>query len=45
MVKPSKTFTFKSKKASNPRGTEDFRNAMDASVRAEGTITPSNPKE
>lgn len=33
------------KKASNPRGTEVCRNAIDASVRAEGNITPSKPKE
>lgn len=33
------------KKASNPRGTEDCRNAIDASVRAGGNITDSKPKE
>jgi len=33
------------KKASDPRGTEDCRNAIDASVRADGNITESKPKE
>lgn len=32
-------------KASDPRGTEDCRNAIDASVRADGNITESKPKE
>lgn len=31
------------KKVSNPRGTEDCRNAIDASVHAEGNITHSKP--
>lgn len=33
------------KKTSNPRGTEDCRNAIDASVRAGGNITHSRPQE
>ena len=33
------------KKASDPRGTEDCRNAIDASFRADGNITESKPKE
>ena len=33
------------KKRPNPRGTEDCRNAIDASVRAGGNITDSKPKE
>ena len=33
------------KKASDPRGTEDCRNAIDASVRADSNITRSKPKE
>lgn len=33
------------KKTSNPRGTEDCRNAIDASVRADGNIKHSKPQE
>jgi hypothetical protein len=33
------------KKASDPRRSEDCRNAIDASVRADGNITESKPKE
>ncbi|WP_448310802.1 EexN family lipoprotein [Pantoea sp. PGP6] len=32
------------RKASDPRGTEDCRNAIDASVRADGNITSSKPQ-
>lgn len=32
------------KKAPDPRGTEDCRNAIDASVRADSNITRSKPK-
>ncbi|EAR4523470.1 entry exclusion protein [Salmonella enterica] len=32
------------KKASNPRGTEDCRNAIDASLRADSNITHGKPK-
>lgn len=33
------------KKVSDSRSTEDCRNAIDASVRADGNITESKPKE
>lgn len=35
----------KCKKASDPRDTEDCRNAIDVSIRADGNITESKPEE